>query len=881
MVFLIRGLAAALAASILVVATLWNGPSVSGAAPPLGKVLDQVAASDALHIKITREGKTGDVWVRKPQQLRWNEPDGTYRIARGGRMWQVDEKANRATSQPAAYFRGEPAGLDALALLDLSLDKENRAAISGLKPAERITRDGLDCLVYRFRLPWKETHVQVEALVDAGTQFLQSLEAKTERDGKPEPLSKLSIVGRGEKVPEELFVVGDTLTEDGRIGKVTDAQGIVAVKPVMRERWTPVDGRMLVMPGDWLRTDLRGANAVTVRLVPQTDVTLGPGSLVEMATPKQLRVASGELKIVTPAKAPIEVIGPGQQKISVQGTAIYRVAGEKGDEKLVSLKQEPLWLRGYEGRTNNESIGSLVANVDGRNVPLTVGYHKVTVDVRDQIARTVIEESFVNRTSTVLEGVFYFPLPQDASISGFGMWIGDKLVEANIVEKQRAREIYEEILREKRDPGLLEWTGGNIFKARVYPIPGNAEKRIRISYTQVLPLKGSSCRYQYALQSELLKQHPLRELSIDVKLNSEVPLRSVTCPTHTVRSDMTVHSAHVEFTAQEYTPTRDFEVVVEIDRRQADVVMIPHRRGEDGYFMVQLTPPAANGNWQRELVSDGEPLELLILADTSASIDRDSRAKQAETIAAILSSLGPKDRFNLAVCDVDCRWAFEKAMPVEEKYVAAARQLLADRVSLGWTDLDKAFASVLTRCGPKSHVIYLGDGIVTTGDQDPVAFAKRLRRLYEGRETGTRVKRKAESRSQSASQFRYPLSRLPLFRRLSTPWPRQQLRAGRDEDDRLAGRRLAPPDHRRARAHDRGQGTPGRDRPAGAAGHQGRVPRHARRPGCIPRNSRTCPPGRSRFSWAATCPRGRPDGRGHRNRHAGGQAGALQPEGLV
>src|SRR5262249_3876086 len=152
-------------------------------------------------------------------------------------------------------------------------------------------------------------------------------------------------------------------------------------------------------------------------------------------------------------------------------------------------------------------------------------------------------ESFVNHTKDVLEGVFHFPLPADASISGFGMWVGDKLVEADIVEKQRAREIYETILREKRDPGLLEWSGGNIFKARVYPIPPHAEKRIKITYPQVLPLKGSRYRYSYALQSELLQQHPLRELSIDVKVNSVTPLKSVVCPTHPTRDDLTTHSA--------------------------------------------------------------------------------------------------------------------------------------------------------------------------------------------------------------------------------------------------------------------------------------------------------------------------------------------------
>src|SRR4029077_16944555 len=118
---------------------------------------------------------------------------------------------------------------------------------------------------------------------------------------------------------------------------------------------------------------------------------------------------------------------------------------------LVEMKNEPSWLKGFKGSTTNETLGSLVALVDGRNVPLTVGYHKVTVDIRDQIARTVIEESFVNHTKNDLEGVFYFPLPADASISGFGMWIGDTLVEADVVEKQRAREIYETIKRERRD----------------------------------------------------------------------------------------------------------------------------------------------------------------------------------------------------------------------------------------------------------------------------------------------------------------------------------------------------------------------------------------------------------------------------------------------
>jgi predicted Zn-dependent protease len=529
--------------------------------------------------------------------------------------------------------------------------------------------------------------------------------------------------------PEDKFVASEKLDDDGRIGKVTDSQGVVSIKPVLHERWSPVQPRLVLKPGDWLRTDSRGANAVALKLVKATGVIVGPHSIVELVKPNEVRLLQGEIEITAAADAPVELDGPDKQKLTIKGRQHYRV----DRDKLVRVEKEPLWLAGFRGTTANESIGSLIATVDGRNEPLTVGYHHVTIDIRDQIARTVIEESFVNRTDHVLEGVFYFPLPQDASISGFGMWIGDQLVEADVVEKQRAREIYETILREKRDPGLLEWSGGNIFKARVYPIPGNAEKRIKITYTQVLPLVGNRYRYSYGLQSELLKQHPLRDLSIDLKVNSVVPLKSVTSPTHPARIAKTEHSGHVEFSAQEHTPTRDFEAVIEVEARLADINVIPHRRGDDGYFMVQLTPPGGAGDWERPLIPNGQALRLLLLADTSASMDRGQRATQNALLVSMLGALTPKDTLNVAACDVNCDWIFEKPVPATSANIAIVRQTLAKRSSLGWTDLDKAFSSAMKLSTPGTHVVYIGDGIVTTGDADPVAFAKRLHRLYDGK----------------------------------------------------------------------------------------------------------------------------------------------------
>ncbi len=680
-----------------------------------------------------RTARPAQVWVHGGK-LRRNLPDGTCQIARDGKAWLVDEKANRASLQPSSPFRGA-AGELVLALLDLPAAQvaDKQKELLATRPAERVTRDGRPLELYRWQTTGPDGILRIEAVVDAKTQLLESIESLRVRGERTEPICRVAVIARDKPVDEDLFVVGDTLTEDGRIGKLTDAQGLVAIRPAMHQRWSPVSEQMPVRPGDWLQTDPRGANAVSVRLVPRTELVIGPGSTVELTSPKLLRIAAGEIKIKTEGKPPIEVVGPDGKKIAVTGTQVFRA----DPQALVKLDKAPRWLLSYEGKVAGDSIGSLLAKIDGRDVPLTVGYHKVTVDIRDQIARTTIEESFVNHTKAQLEGTFFFPLPQDASIAGFGMWIGDKLVEADVVEKQRAREIYETILRERRDPGLLEWSGGNIFKARVFPIPANAEKRITITYTQVLPLRGNSFRYQYALQSDLLKQHPLRQLEIDVKINSARRLKAASSPTHPTRNTMTEHSAHIEFSAKEYTPAQDFETVVELAGQQSSVVLIPHRRGDDGYFMVQLMPPNSPGGrgeineMQSDLLPDSGPLELIVLADTSASMDAPSRQRQTELVAALLTALTPKDKFNLGTCDVDCQWVFARPAIADAKNVELARQKLAARRSLGWTDLDKAVQGALAQCGPKTQVVYIGDGIVTTGDADPVAFTKRLRRMVE------------------------------------------------------------------------------------------------------------------------------------------------------
>ena len=507
----------------------------------------------------------------------------------------------------------------------------------------------------------------------------------------------------------------------------------MAVKGAGAQRWTPLaaDGRLALVAGDWVRSDAIGANAARLTLGkagdPATVVALGPGTLLEVGGAGSAKLIRGEMAI-TPGDGVAFKLGD----VEVTGRSVFRRA--ETDPAPVKADAASPALRGFEGAAVTETMGSLVAAVDGRDAPLAIGYHHVRVDVRDQIARTVIEQSFVNHTDDVLEGAFYFPLPPDASVSGFGMWIGDELVEADIVEKQRAREIYEIILHEKRDPGLLEWAGGSLFKARVYPIPAGGEKRIKITYTQVLPARGGRFHYDYALQSDLLKNNPLRELSIKLRIHSVLPLREVRCPSHgtSARVQRTANAADVEFEAQNFSPSRDFRVEVAFDAREKPLTFIPHQRGDDGYFLALINAPA-DGGWKRELVRDGDPLEVIFLVDTSASVGASARANQQAFIDAMVGALAPGDRFNVIAFDNHATGLWEIAKPANDEMRAAAVEFLAGRPSLGWSDIDRGLQMAMgqVRAGSAAHIIYLGDGVPVRGvESDPSAFANQLDRKH-------------------------------------------------------------------------------------------------------------------------------------------------------
>ncbi|MBR4253585.1 MAG: DUF2135 domain-containing protein [Lentisphaeria bacterium] len=119
---------------------------------------------------------------------------------------------------------------------------------------------------------------------------------------------------------------------------------------------------------------------------------------------------------------------------------------------------------------------------DPKLVPVVVSEVSAKVRIRGEIASTEFEAVVTNPNPIVLEGEFTLPLPAGATVTGAALDINGKMIDASIVEKKRAQEVFEAIERKGADPALVESVGGNSYRTRIYPIPANGGRRIRISF---------------------------------------------------------------------------------------------------------------------------------------------------------------------------------------------------------------------------------------------------------------------------------------------------------------------------------------------------------------------------------------------------------------
>ena len=350
-------------------------------------------------------------------------------------------------------------------------------------------------------------------------------------------------------------------------------------------------------------------------------------------------------------------------------------------------------------------------------VKLGVRYHHVTVTIKDQVAVTHVDQVFYNPNEFTVEGTYLFPIPADAAVSGFILWVDGKPVEGKVLDAQQARQIYEDIVRSQRDPALLEYAGRGAVQARIFPIPAQGERRVELEYTQALAAENGLVRYVYPLSTEKFSGWPLENVTISLDIRSSAPIRAVYSPTHNVAVNRE-NDNHVTVGYEESNvlPEADFALYYSLGETEAFHLLTFRDPSDgsdpDGFFLLLLAP-------RPDVSSEVIDKDIILVLDHSGSMEGEKFQQAQEAARYILKHLNPGDRFNLVAFSTGVESFADKLRPVGE--VSKALTWVDTVSALGSTDINRALleaAGMVTEGVVQerpTYLIFLTDGLPTEG----------------------------------------------------------------------------------------------------------------------------------------------------------------------
>jgi Ca-activated chloride channel family protein len=369
-------------------------------------------------------------------------------------------------------------------------------------------------------------------------------------------------------------------------------------------------------------------------------------------------------------------------------------------------------------------------------LPFRVKQHLVHVSIRDGVAETTIEQTFVNLTDVAQEAEYWFPVPEGAAVTRFTLTVGDKAVEARLLPKEEARRIYESIVRRRRDPALLEFAERNLLRARVFPIPPKGERRIQLRYTETLRREGEVNRYLLPLRATRAATRPTEPVGyvrVRVEIATGAPLTNVYCPSHSeaVVKREGANRATIEWSAENIIPERDLQVYYSTSTQQYDLRVLTYRTTGDGYFLLLLAP---NGGQQPPRM----PRHLVFVFDRTGSMAGDKIKQAKEALAYCVRNLQPEDRFNVILFNEQPQKLFDGLVPVTRENVEKAVREVEALTAQGGTNIADALREALRLFTNEQRnvlqaVVFLTDGLPTVGETDPQRILDAVQELNQNR----------------------------------------------------------------------------------------------------------------------------------------------------
>ena len=381
------------------------------------------------------------------------------------------------------------------------------------------------------------------------------------------------------------------------------------------------------------------------------------------------------------------------------------------------------------------AIGALyarMAGTSGTSSPLWISNYEADVTITDQIAVTHVDETFENDSNIQMEGIFIFPLPDNAIVTELALWINGQRVVGSVMQSDTAQAVYNSVVSKSIDPALLQYLGNNVFKLSVYPIQaaGNpmSTRRIEITYAELLPLNAGQVEYTFFMKAVNMSSKPVGTALVTFDLTSQKNIVSITSPTHSAPELSIAKQSDTHYIGtcgnENTLSETDFKLDYQFQNTAYALNVLTYvpsgmffdTTGDNPYFLLWITPP-----------DSAKPIKknITFIADISSSMDGTRIAQLKQSLIAMVDTLAPTDMFNILAFSTAVQNFQPNLVLANTANKTAAIAFVNQLTAMGLTNMQDAFEAAFQSAWDDTSmngIVFLTDGMPTWPDTNSSAI---------------------------------------------------------------------------------------------------------------------------------------------------------------
>jgi len=387
---------------------------------------------------------------------------------------------------------------------------------------------------------------------------------------------------------------------------------------------------------------------------------------------------------------------------------------------LSTTTYSSLWLKSNDG-----------ASAEGAT---TLDSH-VSMSVSGPILRVNVRQTFRNPTQFWSEGIYTFPLPEQAAVDRLRMVVGERIIEGQIHEKQAAKRIYQKARQAGKKASMLSHHRTNVFTTSMANIGPGEEVVVEFEYQQVLDYKDHRYTLRFPMVStpqytppRMLLESGFVEpvnfiravqkgagnaVGINVDLKAGFPIETLASSSHSVTSKKLSEGHYkVALLGVAEESNRDFVLSWQLKPTNEPLVRVLREdvNGES-YGLLMVMPPQPQPG-----INISMPRELVLVLDVSGSMEGESIEQARLAMQKALSQLGPDDYFNIIYFNTQAWKLFPQSQIAESGNLNIARLNVQNQNANGGTDMRPALRMALNEAGEPERlrqVVFITDGAVS------------------------------------------------------------------------------------------------------------------------------------------------------------------------